>query len=58
MKKKNKQDNSLEIIKMMAERDALVERKKAAWLAGDTAEHLRCIGRIAEIEAYLMDANA
>lgn len=42
---------------MLAERDALIERKKAAWWAGNSAEYMRLLGRIAEIETRLQDGG-
>lgn len=55
MRKNTEQGATAEFASMRAERDALVERKKAAWWSRDSAEYMRCLDRIAEIETRLTD---
>lgn len=48
------QNNSAaEIATLIAERDALMNSKSAARVSGNSAEYVRCLGRIATIETRL-----
>lgn len=52
------QVNATEVESLTAERAALVEDKRAATAAGNSAEYVRCLARIAAIDTRLQEMGA
>lgn len=52
------QVNATEVVALTAERATLVEDKRAATAAGDSAGYVRCLARIAAIDTRLQEMGA
>lgn len=58
MQERIEQNITAEVAAMTAERASLVELKRAATVAGNSAEYVRCLARIAAIDTRMQDADA